>query len=140
MSATEARERLLADSQFGAGAQGSFAPATWYLGVSTTVPADDGTGFTEPSGGSYARVAITNNATNWPAAATADGVTTKKNGAKFTFVNPTGNWGLLIWWGLFTASTGGQPQYVGENDQPISPRSGNSPVEFDINQIIIEFD
>lgn len=140
MSATAPRERLLADSQFGAGVQGSFAPATWYLGTSTTTPADDGSGFTEPSGNNYGRVAITNNSTNWPAASTADGVTTKINGAKFIFNIPSGPWGSQSHWGLFTSASGGTPQYTGELDEKISPRAGNNPVEFDIGQIIIEWD
>lgn len=140
MSASAPRERLLADSQFGAGAQGSFAPATWYLGTSTTTPADDGTGFTEPVGNNYARVAVTNNSTNFPAASTADNVTTKINGAKVTFPVPSGPWNPQTYWGWFTASTGGVPQYTGELDQPTSPRSGNNPVEFDVGQIVIEWD
>lgn len=139
MSATDARERLLADSQFGGGAT-TWAPATWYLGCSTTTPADDGTGFTEPTGQNYARLAITNNSTNWPAASTADGVTTKINGIKFTMPVPSGPWGPLGFYGLFTAVSGGVPQYIGEMDSIVSPRAGNNPVEFDIGQIIIEWD
>lgn len=44
------------------------APATWYVGWSTTQPNQDGSNVTEPSGNGYARVAVTNNATNFPAA------------------------------------------------------------------------
>lgn len=139
MSMTEAQERLAADSMFGGGAT-TWAPAIWYLAGSLTVPADDGTGFLEPSGNAYARAAITNNSTNFPAAATADGVTRKTNGAKFTLPNPTGPWGTIIWWGLFAAISGGQPRWIGEMDASISPRSGNTPVEFDIGQWIVTFD
>jgi hypothetical protein len=139
MSATATRERVIADSQFGGGAITNVAPATWYLALSTTTPANDGTGFTEPVGGSYARVAITNNATNWPAAATADGVTKKTSGAKFTFPNPTGSWGAVTHWGLFLASTGGTPEWVGALDAPISPKSGNTPVEFDTASLSLVF-
>lgn len=42
-------------------------PATLYFGLSTTTIYADGTGITEPSGGLYARVAVTNNVTNFPA-------------------------------------------------------------------------
>ncbi len=129
--AVDARERLIADSQFGGGAT-TWAPATWYLGLSTTVPNEDGSNFTEPVGGAYARVAITNNATNFPAATTSAGTTTKTNGAAFTFPNPTGTWGLILYYGFFTAASGGVPDYVGALDTGITVKSGNTPVQLDI--------
>lgn len=143
MGAVDVRERLLADSQFGGGALGAgsiFAPATWYLGLSTTVPNDDGTNFTEPVGGSYGRVAKTNDATNFPAAFTTAGVTTKWNGTAVTFVTPTAFWGIIIWYGWFTAVSGGVPQYVFALDNPIPVNNGNSPVEFAINQLRMTWD
>lgn len=139
MGATDAREALIADSQFGGGAT-TWAPATWYLGLSTTVPNEDGTNFTEPSGGSYARVAITNNVTSFPAASIENGQTVKKNGAKFTFPNPSSSWGTIAYYGFFTAASGGTPQYFGPLDTTISPRNGNSPVEFDVNQLVMSWD
>lgn len=139
MGAHNARERTVADAQFGSGA-GLGAPATWFLGISVTTPNEDGTGFTEPVGGSYARVSIANNATNFPAATTVSDETRKTNGTKFTFVNPTGTWGIATYWGLFTALTGGLPEYSDPLDAAIAIRSGNTPVEFDIGQWIITFD
>jgi hypothetical protein len=139
MSMTEAQERLAADSFFGGGLT-TWAPATWYLGLSSTTPADDGTGFTEPSGSAYARAALTNNSTNFPPAATSDGVTRKTNGAKFTMPNPTGTWGHLTHWGLFSSASGGQPRWTGPLDAAIDPRNGHTGVEFDVGQIIITFD
>lgn len=134
IGASDSRERAIADNQFGSG-----TPATWYLGLSTTTPNDDGTGFTEPVGGAYARVAATNNATNFPAATTVAGETTKTNGAKFTFTNPTGTWGAASHYGWFTALTGGTPEYTNALDAPITIRAGNTPVEFDISQLIMGF-
>lgn len=139
MTATAARERVIADSQFGAGAITGVAPATWYVGLSTTIPANDGSGFSEPVGAAYGRVAFTNNATNWPAASTSDGVTRKLNGAKITFPNPTGAWGTIVYWGLFLNPTGGTPEWVGALSAPIAPRNGNSPVEFDLQQLELIF-
>jgi hypothetical protein len=48
-------------------------PATLYIGLSTTTPSADGnpTSITEPSGGNYARVAVTNNKTNFTVASNA---------------------------------------------------------------------
>lgn len=138
MGATDNREQEIADSQFGDGAT-TRAPAIWYLGLSSTTPNDDGTGFTEPSTGAYARVAVTNNTTNFPAAITTSGVTTKSNGAKFTFPNPTANWGLMTHYGWFTASTGGNPEYFNPLDASITVMNGNSPVEFDIGNLIMSW-
>lgn len=136
IGATDARERAIADSQFGGGAT-SWAPATWYLGLSTSTPNDDGTNFTEPVGGSYARVAVTNNDTNFPAAVTTSGVTTKSNGAAFTFVDPTGDWGLITHYGWFTAVSGGTPEYHNPLDASITVQNGNSPVEFAAGNLIM---
>lgn len=137
--ACDDEERTLADLRFGSG-----SPATWYLGLSTTVPNDDGSNFTEPTIGSlaYARVAITNNATNWPAASTSAGNTTKANGAAFTFPNPTGYWGNapIVGYGFFLASSGGTPRYVYEMESPVMAKSGYSPVQFDIGAIVHGWD
>lgn len=138
MGASEARAKLVADSQFGGGST-SWAPATWYVGLSKTAPNADGSGFTEPVGASYARVAVTNNATNWLAAITSNGAAVKSNGAKITFPNPTGEWGVMAYVGLFTASSGGTPQYSNPLDAAITVKAGNSPVEFDIGQLALSF-
>jgi hypothetical protein len=79
------------------------APATLYVALSTTTPADDGTNFTEPSGNAYARVAVTNNTTNWPNAAGG----AKANGTAITFPTATGSWGTVTHFGIFDASSGG---------------------------------
>lgn len=44
-------------------------PGTWYVGLFTVVPADDGTGGTEAAWTAYARQAVANTPTEWPAAA-----------------------------------------------------------------------
>lgn len=138
IGASDARERVLADSQFGSGAT-TYSPATWYFGLSTTTPNDDGTNFTEPSSGSYARVAKTNNSTNFPAATTVSGETRKSNGTAITWPNPTANWGEVTHYGIFTASSGGLPEYTNPLDSPITIRSGNSPIEFDISALLLIF-
>ena len=138
MGATDPRRVIIADAQFGAGATGS-APATWFWALSTTVPANDGTGFTEPVGGSYARLSRTNNSTNFPAATTVGGLTNKTNGVAFTFANPTGLWGLIMYWGCFTASSGGTVQYWNPltSNETRYVQSGNTPVEFPANTLIL---
>lgn len=138
MGAVDSRERLIADSQFGGGAT-TWAPATWYLALSSTTPAADGSGFTEPVGSAYARVAITNNTTNFPAATTSAGLTTKSNGATWTFTNPTGTWGIMTHIGFFTASSGGTVDYWFKMDGALTVFSTSTPVQFDIGLLIMTF-
>lgn len=135
MGATDARERAVADNQFGSG-----TPVNWFWGLSTTTPNDDGTNFTEPSGGAYARVSHANSATNWPAATTSSGTTTKKNATAITWPNPTASWGVITYVGAFTASTGGTPEYTFVLETSISPKSGNSPVEIAANDLVVQVD
>jgi hypothetical protein len=70
------------------------------------LPEDDGTGGTEVSGGSYARVAVTNNTTNFPNA-TGGGPSLKVNGTVITFPAPTADWGTVVGWGLYDAASSG---------------------------------
>lgn len=79
------------------------APATLYLALSTTDPTDDGSGITEPSGGSYARLGVANNLTNWPAAAAGS----KSNGTDMQFVTATASWGVIAYMAIYDAAVGG---------------------------------
>jgi hypothetical protein len=79
------------------------APGTLYVGLSSTDPLDDGSGITEPVGGSYARVAKTNNLTNWPAASGG----AKSNGTAITFATATASWGTVGYFFISDALTGG---------------------------------
>ncbi len=83
----------------------AFSPgATLYVGLSTTNPTDTGAGITEPPGGNgYARVAVTNNLTNWPAASGG----AKSNGTVVTFPTATGSWGTVGWFFISDAASGG---------------------------------
>lgn len=64
-------------------------PPTIYIGLSSTAPTETGTNITEPSGGSYARVATA--AGDWNAATSADpSVTTNANAV--TFPTATADW------------------------------------------------
>lgn len=52
-------------------------PATWYIALFTTMPGTDGTGGVEAAFTDYARVAVSNDLTEWPAAVA--GVKTNAN-------------------------------------------------------------
>ena len=83
-------------------------PATLHLGLSTTAITGAGGNITEPSGAAgYARVPITNNATNFPASTVVGGKAIKRNGTVITFPEATGSWGTVTHWFLSSAATGG---------------------------------
>ena len=77
-------------------------PPTVHVALYTAGPTDAGGG-TEVSGNNYARVAITNNNTNFPAASSGQ----KQNGAVITFPTATGAWGTVSHVGIFDAPGGG---------------------------------
>jgi len=64
-------------------------PGTYYFGLSSTTPANDGTGVTEPSGSGYARVTKTNNKTTFGTSSTAGTVLSAQ---AITWPTATGNW------------------------------------------------
>lgn len=81
------------------------APATVYVSLHTATLDDTSTATTsEVSGGSYARVALTNNTTNWPA---ASGVTaSKSNGTAITFPTATASWGTVTFAAIVDSASG----------------------------------
>lgn len=79
-------------------------PATVYIGLMTSSPLPDGTFVIEPVGNNYARVAVPNNPTNWPAASAR----TKTHAFDITFNAATGvGWGTVTHVGIFDALSGG---------------------------------
>jgi hypothetical protein len=100
-------------------------PANVYVALFTAAPTDAGGG-TEASGGSYARAAVTNDATHWPAG--AGGV--KSNGVAITFAQATAPWGTVVAFALFDALVAGNMlmwgalttnKTVGTGDTPSFP-------------------
>lgn len=98
------RNRTL-DVRYG-GSASYTKPGTVYIGLFTSMPTVLGNDGTEVSGGSYARVAVTNNATNFPNAAAG----AKSNGVAITFPQATAAWGAVVGVGIFDASSGGNLQ------------------------------
>jgi hypothetical protein len=84
------------------GAVSYTVPTTVYIALYTAAPTDAGGG-TEVSGGGYARVAVTNNTTNFPTASNGS----KSNGTTITFPTATADWGTIVAVGIFDASTAG---------------------------------
>jgi len=82
----------------------SLVTAYSFVGLFTAVGTDAGTGFTEVSGGSYARFSTA--PADWNAA-TGSSPSTISNLNPLTFNTATANWGTVIAWGLFDALTSG---------------------------------
>ena len=97
------------------------APTTLYLAVYTAAPTDAGGG-TEVTGGSYARLAVTNNLTNFPAASAR----AKTNGTVLTMVTATANWGTIVAYALHDASTSGNMIGWSDLDAPIIINNGDT--------------
>lgn len=79
-------------------------PATVYISLHTADPGE--TGASEATGSGYARKDVTNNATNFPAAASG----AKANGTAITFAAATGNWSSsanMTHFGIWDASSAG---------------------------------
>lgn len=114
-------------------------PSTVYVGLSTTTP--DGTGtagtgnFTEPSGGSYARVSVTNNTTNFGTASSATTASiSRQNKATVTFPAATGTWGSVTHVGVFDAASGGNLLAFGILSSANTINSGDT-ASFAIDQL-----
>jgi hypothetical protein len=90
---------------------GNGSPATVFLAAFTVMPADDGTGGTEVTTGlgGYARVSITNNNTNFPAASVAN-PSIKQLATQESFPAATADWmsgANIVGFGLYDAATSG---------------------------------
>lgn len=66
-------------------------PATWYVGLSTQHVSSSGSNVLEPSAGAYARVAVTNNKSNFSVAASGS----LTNLTDITFPESTSSWGTI---------------------------------------------
>lgn len=84
---------------------GSGSPATWYAALMTANPTDTGGGTeVSTSGTGYARVALTNNTTNFPNASSSAVMTT---GTTIDFGTATGSWGTIVGIAFYDASSAG---------------------------------
>jgi len=84
--------------------QAAWKPAAIYIALFTAAPSDAGGG-TEVSGGSYARVAVTQADAQWNAPAGGNGLFSNVN--DISFPAPTANWGTIAAVGIFDASSAG---------------------------------
>lgn len=92
-------------------------PALVFLALFTVAPTEpDGTGGTEVATASYARVQLTNDATEFPNASGGS----KTNANAIIFATATEAWGTIQGWALFDALSGGNMLYFGAVTTPKS--------------------
>jgi hypothetical protein len=115
----DSRENAVLDRLFGLAAL--TPPGTYYVGLMTTAPADDGSGVVEPIGGSYARVGVTNDLTQWPAASGGQ----KSNANDIVFPTASAGWGTVTHFGLFDAAVAGNLVAFGPLDAPRTVLNGD---------------
>lgn len=97
---------------------GSGTPATVYIGLWTAALDDTSTGATagEVAAGDYARLAVTNNSTNWPAASGG----AKANGTAFTFAEALASWGTITHIAILDSATEGAGNIIGWADLDVA--------------------
>jgi len=124
MAFSDTLRNAMLDQAFG---NSSFlSVTTLYVGLSRAEPGFDASVNSEPSGNSYARVAVVNSVNNW--AVGASGV--KRNQTAFTFPEATGSWGLVSHATVWTAVTSdGSGAYWGSAPLGVSKSilSGDTP-------------
>ena len=93
-------------------------PATYYIGLWTATLSDSSTGSTagDVSGGSYARVAVTNDGTEWDAA--SGGATANTN--LIAFPMASASWGTVTYVAILDASTAGNMIAYAQLNTPVS--------------------
>jgi hypothetical protein len=101
---------------------------TLYVGLATGDPGEEGSFTDEPTGNNYARVAVTNDATQWPNAETDAGtdVTSKENAQEIEFPEATGSWGTVSHFFFADSSSAGEMLAYGPLDDPKAIGAGDT--------------
>lgn len=107
-------------------------PNTFYLGLSTTTPNEDGTGVTEPKAASYVRLGVAANTTNWTTAASGN----IKNAVALRFDEAVQAWSTstnkITSYVIYDAATNGNLLFFGSLATP-QEIPENSVMEIPIN-------
>lgn len=113
------------------------APTAVYVALYTTACSDSAAG-TEVSGGSYARVAITANATELPGPTSGNG--TISNASPATFPAPSASWGTVTHWGLWDAPTAGNALVCASLTTSKTINNGDAAPSFGIGALTVQID
>ncbi len=105
-------------------------PSTLYVGLSLTRSFRGGY-VSEPTGGSYARVAVPNNPAHFPAASAG----TKSNAATIAFPAPSAAWGSILSVFVADAASGGNVLAMADLPAPASINSGTTAPVIAVNAL-----
>lgn len=86
-------------------------PSNWYIGVSTTLINADGTGITEPTDPSYARVVLNNNTATWEDIPADFG---RRNLINIEWSPATVSWGTVTYMFIADSATGSNARCFAE--------------------------
>ena len=114
-------DHLLATAAYTPVASGS----NLYVALFTTDPLESGV-VGEVSGGSYARVGVLNNATNFPPCAVTSNPV-KSNGAVIAFPKATASWGTVTHWAIFDSNGSTNQLWHGSLTTPRTINNGDTP-------------
>lgn len=110
-------------------------PSAIYVALYTVMPAEAGTGGTEVTGGSYARVEHGPSDATWSAPVSGNGQFS--NIGTVQFPAPTANWGEVVGFGLLDASTGGNYLIGNTFATPITINSGDPVPAFATGGLVV---
>ena len=108
--------------------------ATVYTALFTAAPSDAGGG-TEVTGGAYARIAKTNNTTNFPLASGGS----KSNGTDIDFGTATADWGIVTHVAIIDAAAAGNYYFWGALNSSRDVKNGDS-FKFAATKLVFAFD
>lgn len=84
-------------------------PSNWYLGVSSSTPAKDGSNVTEPTDGAYERIEILNSKASFSNSANGE----IYNLAAHAFPESAEDQGVMTHWVIYSAASGGSAWFYG---------------------------
>lgn len=124
----------------------AYTPTTLYVALLTAAPNDTGGG-TEVTGGSYARVSVTNSLANWAGTQSAGSTTassgtggTTSNNNVITFPAPTANWGVVTHFALYDAASAGNLIFYGALTTSKTINSGDAAPSFAAGALTFQID